>query len=49
VLLAACAEVLRLREKPAEADALVDRVRRRFHRHLAFQRELNAALRRIDP
>ena len=49
VLLATCAEVLRLREKPAEADALVDRVRRRFHRHLAFQRELNAALRRIDP
>ena len=48
VLLAACAEVLRLRGQPAEADALVDRARRRFHRHHAFQRELDAALRRID-
>jgi hypothetical protein len=48
VLLAACAGVLRLRGKPAEADALVDRVRRRFHRHHAFQRELNAVLRRIN-
>jgi hypothetical protein len=43
-LIAACAEVLRLRKHSAEADALLDQVRNRFPHHRAFQSELNAAL-----
>jgi hypothetical protein len=44
VLIAACAEVLRLRGKGKEADALLDDVRNRFPRHRAFQAELKAAV-----
>jgi len=44
VLIAACAEVLRLRGKGKEAGALLDDVRNRFPRHRAFQAELKGAV-----
>ncbi len=46
VLLAASTEVLRLRGKRKEADALPNHVRTRFPRHRAFHEELSAALQR---
>ncbi len=42
-LLAACAEVLRLRGKPEAAKAILDDVRQQFPRHRAFLAELDAA------
>src|SRR5262245_21066612 len=47
LLLAACAELLRLLGKTREATALLDDVRQRFPRHRAFQTELQAAVRRM--
>jgi hypothetical protein len=47
LLLAACAELLRLLGKAQEAAALLDTVRQRFPRHRAFQTELQAAVRRM--
>ena len=47
LLLAACAELLRLLDKAQEAAALLDDVRQRFPRHRAFQTELQAAVRRM--
>lgn len=47
LLLAACAELLRLLGKAQEAAALLDDVRQRFPRHRAFQTELQAAVRRM--
>jgi len=47
LLLAACAELLRLLGKVQEAAALLDDVRQRFPRHRAFQAELQAAVRRM--
>lgn len=44
MLIAACAEVLRLRGNGKEADALFNDARNRFPRHRAFQSELNAAV-----
>jgi len=44
VLIAACAEVLRLQGKGKEAGALLDDVRNRFPRHRAFQAELKGAV-----
>ena len=46
VLIAACAEVLRLRGDNQAADALLAEVRERFPRHRAFQGELDAATQR---
>ena len=46
LLLAACAELLRLLGKAQEAAALLDEVRQRFPRHRAFQAELQTAVRR---
>ena len=46
VLVAACAETLRLRGKAQEAGELLNDVRNRFPRHRAFQAELNATVRR---
>jgi len=48
LLLAACAELLRLLGKAQEAVALLDDVRQRFPRHRAFQTELRATVRRMD-
>ena len=48
VLIAACAEVLRLRGKGGEADALLDDVRNRFPRHRAFQADLKAAVQGME-
>jgi hypothetical protein len=48
VLIAACAEVLRLRGKGKEAGTLLDDVRNRFPRHRAFQAELKAAVQRME-
>ena len=48
VLIAACAEVLRLRGKGKEADALLDDVLNRFPRHRAFQADLKAAVQRME-
>lgn len=45
VLIAACAEVLRLRGDARGADALLDDVRNRFPRHRSFQAELKVATR----
>ena len=45
-LIAACAEVLRLREEADAAKALLNEVRGWFPRHRAFQAELDAATRR---
>jgi hypothetical protein len=45
VLIAACAEVLRLRDDRAAATALVEDVRSLFPRHRAFQAEMDRALR----
>jgi tetratricopeptide (TPR) repeat protein len=47
LLLAACAELLRLLGKAQEAAALLDEARQRFPRHRAFQTELQAAIRRM--
>jgi tetratricopeptide (TPR) repeat protein len=47
LLLAACAELLRLLGKAQEAAALLDDVRQRFPRHRAFQAEVQAAVRRM--
>jgi len=47
LLLAACAESLRLLGKAQEATALLDEVRQRFPRHRAFQTEVQAAIRRM--
>jgi len=44
VLLAACAEVLRLRGNDEAASKLLNDVRNRFPRHRAFQTELNKAV-----
>jgi hypothetical protein len=44
MLIAACAEVLRLRGRSGEAGTLLDDVRNRFPRHRAFQAELKAAV-----
>ena len=44
MLIAACAEVLRLRGEGKEAGTLLDDVRYRFPRHRAFQAELKAAV-----
>lgn len=46
-LAAACAEVLNARGQEGEAAALLDRLKGRFPRHSAFQRELDAALARM--
>jgi tetratricopeptide (TPR) repeat protein len=48
VLAVACAEVLRLREDKAAADALIGAVRNRFPRHRAFQAEMKSALRQME-
>ena len=48
MLIAACAEVLRLRGKGGEADALLDDVRNRFPRHRAFQADLKAAVQGME-
>jgi hypothetical protein len=47
LLLAACAELLRLRGQAQEAAALLDEVRQRFPRHRTFQTELQAAVQRM--
>lgn len=47
LLLAACAELLRLLGKAQEAATLLDDMRQRFPRHRAFQTELQAAVRRM--
>lgn len=47
VLIAACAETLRLRDKDKEADAVLDDVRNRFPRHRAFLAELDTATQRV--
>jgi tetratricopeptide (TPR) repeat protein len=47
LLLAACAELLRVLGKAQEAAALLDEVRQRFPRHRIFQTELQAAVRRM--
>ena len=44
VLMAACAETLRLRGEDKQADALIEDVRNEFPRHRAFQSELDAAM-----
>jgi hypothetical protein len=43
-LLAACAEALNVQGQESEASALVQRLKARFPRHTAFQRELDAAM-----
>lgn len=48
VLLAACAETLRLLGNPMEAHALLDETCQRFPRHRAFQTEVNAAVQRME-
>jgi hypothetical protein len=48
VLLAACAETLRLRGNDREAQAFLDDARQRFPRHRAFQAEVKAAVARMD-
>jgi len=48
VLLAACAETLRLRENGGEANALLDDAPQRFPRHRAFQAEVKAAVARME-
>ena len=48
VLMTACAEVLRLRKKAKEAEAVLDGIRNRFPRHRAFQAELRAAVQRME-
>jgi len=47
LLLAACAELLRVLGKAQEATALLDDIRQRFPRHRTFQTELQAAVRRM--
>jgi hypothetical protein len=47
LLLAACAELLRLLDKVPEATTLLDDARQCFRRHHAFQTELQAAVRRM--
>jgi len=47
MLVAACAEVLRLRGDKKAADAIVEDTRNRFPRHRAFQSELEAAIPQI--
>jgi hypothetical protein len=47
LLLAACAELLRVLGKAQEAAALLDDIRQRFPRHRTFQTELQAAVRRM--
>ena len=47
LLLAACAELLRILGKAQEAVGLLDEVRQRFPRHRIFQTELQAAMRRM--
>lgn len=49
VLIAACAEVLRLRGNDEGAGSLLNDVRNRFPRHRAFQAELNAAVQPMEP
>ncbi len=44
VLIAGCAEMLRLWGRDQEAEAILDDVRRGFPRHRAFQAELKAAV-----
>ncbi len=44
VVILACAEVLRLRDDRAGANAVVNEARERFPRHRSFQAELNARL-----
>jgi hypothetical protein len=46
-LITACAEVLRLRGKDQEAEAVLGNIRSRFPRHRAFQAELKAAIERM--
>ncbi len=46
VLTVACADVMRLREDQTAAEALVNKVRKRFPRHRAFQAEMDKALQR---
>lgn len=46
-LITACAETLRLLGKDAQANAVLDEVRRRFPRHSAFQAELRAAVQKM--
>jgi hypothetical protein len=48
VLLAACAETLRLRGNDREAHALLDDARQRFPRHRAFQAEVKTAVQRME-
>jgi len=48
MLIAACAEVLRLQGADREATALLNEVRTRFPRHRAFQAELKAAIARME-
>jgi tetratricopeptide (TPR) repeat protein len=48
VLLAACAETLRLRGNDREAQALLDESRQRFPRHRAFQTEIKTAVQRME-
>jgi len=48
VLLAACAETLRLQGNDREAHALLDEARQRFPRHRAFQAEVKAAVQRME-
>ena len=46
-LVAACAEALNAQGQDSEAAALVERLKARFPRHSAFQRELDAAIGRM--
>jgi hypothetical protein len=48
VLLAACAETLRLQGNDREARALLDEACQRFPRHRAFQTEVKAAVQRME-
>jgi uncharacterized Zn finger protein len=48
VLLAACAETLRLRGNNREAQALLDESRQRFPRQRAFQTEIKTAVQRME-
>ena len=47
VLIAGCAEVLRLGRRDQEAEAMLEDVRLGFSRHRAFQAELKAAVQRM--
>jgi len=48
VLLAACAETLRLQGNDRKAHALLDDTRQRFPRHRAFHTELKTAVQRME-